>query len=85
MISDYHDIINNTYRRYYMSSIKNIVGSKVTIKAGARVRSEVAGITAATVIRTSPSTVTVKHAEKARDGKTRVYWKSNGYMVSSLI
>lgn len=68
-----------------MSSINSLIGSKVTIQAGARVRSEVAGIAAATTIRTNKSTVTVKHAEKARHGKTRVYWISNGYMVSSLI
>lgn len=29
--------------------------------------------------------VTVRDTAPARDGKTRVYWKSNGYATSTLI
>ena len=67
------------------SSTQSLVGKKIAIKAGAHVRSEVAGIAVSTSIRTSSSVVTVKRAVKARDGKTRVYWKSNGLMVSTLV
>lgn len=67
------------------SSVHGMIGKKVTIKAGSRVRQDVDGVSATTSIRTKPSVVTVKHAEKARHGKTRIYWKSNGYMVSTLV
>jgi hypothetical protein len=35
--------------------------------------------------RTNDAFVTVTRAEPARNGKTRVYWKSMGYPASALI
>lgn len=34
---------------------------------------------------TRSSVVTVRATKPARDGKTRVFWKSNGYAASALI
>lgn len=55
-------------------------GRSVTIPAGTIVKRE--GITSK---RKTASTVTVRKHEPARDGKTRVYWKSNGVIASALI
>lgn len=35
--------------------------------------------------RQADSYITVRRAEPARNGKTRVYWKSMGYTVSALV
>jgi hypothetical protein len=34
---------------------------------------------------TRPTTITVRATKPARDGKTRVFWKSNGYKASALV
>lgn len=57
-----------------------IAGKSITIKAGTIVTR--AGFRTK---RTADSTVTVRRAETARNGKTRVYWKSHGIIASALI
>lgn len=57
-----------------------IVGKAITIKAGTIVAR--AGTRSK---RTADSIVTVRKAEIARGGKTRVYWKSHGVIASALI
>lgn len=64
-----------------MAKPANYVGKQVTIKAGARVIRDGKLV----AIRKSPSTVTVLRQEEAKGGKTRVFWKSNGVRVSSLV
>jgi Tfp pilus assembly major pilin PilA len=59
---------------------KTLVGKTVTIKAGTRVT--VCGIATK---RERDSQVTVRAEEAARDGKTRIFWKSCGYTASALI
>ncbi len=56
------------------------VGSSVTIPAGKRI---IRGGIPATQRRTS--TVTVRKTQADRRGKTRVYWKSQGYLNSALV
>ena len=60
--------------------MKSYIGKPLTIKAGTIVtrlgqRSK----------RSIDSTVTVRNQETARGGKTRVFWKSHGYIASALI
>lgn len=56
------------------------IGKTITIKAGTIVTR--AGVRAK---RDADTTVTVRKIEGARNGKTRVYWKSNGILASALI
>lgn len=60
--------------------MKSYIGKPITIKAGTIVtrlgqRSK----------RSIDSTVTIRNQEAARNGKTRVFWKSHGYIASALI
>jgi len=55
-------------------------GRQITIPAGTLVKRE----GQATKRKTS-SVVTVRRHEPARDGKTRVFWKSNGVIASALV
>lgn len=60
--------------------MKSYIGKPITIKAGTIVtrlgqRSK----------RAIDSQVTVRNQEAARNGKTRVFWKSHGYIASALI
>lgn len=52
------------------------IGSKTTIKAGTRVTTQ-----GRTTTRKTDSIVTVRAVESARNGKTRITWKSNGYLA----
>ena len=56
------------------------VGSVVTIPAGKRVNR--AGIATTRKVATR---VTVRDVKPARNGKTRVFWKSNGVIANALI
>ena len=56
------------------------VGDIVMIPAGKRVNR--AGTF---TIRKNDTLVTVRATEKARNGKTRVFWKSNGILANALI
>ena len=55
-------------------------GQQITITAGTLVNR--AGESAK---RTTTSTVTIRKAEPARYGKTRVFWKSNGVLANALV
>jgi|GEM_PF-2416730 len=55
-------------------------GSKVTIPAGTRVSRR-----GQTVRRDLTTRVTVRKVEKTRAGRTKVYWKSNGYRASAVL
>lgn len=56
------------------------VGQKVSFSAGKRI------IKAGLPSRISrDTTVTIRKTEPARDGKTRVFWKSMGYTNSALV
>lgn len=55
-------------------------GQKVTIKAGSYVN-----VNGKSTRRSTPSVVTVRAAKPARNGKTRVFWKSNGYIANAVI
>lgn len=55
-------------------------GKTITIKAGTIVTRD--GIRTK---RAADSTVTIRKIESARNGKTRVYWKSNGILASALV
>lgn len=59
---------------------KNYVGKNLKIKAGTKVSR--AGTTSK---RSVDTIVTVRAQEAARNGKTRVYWKSHGLKASTLI
>jgi S-adenosylmethionine:tRNA-ribosyltransferase-isomerase (queuine synthetase) len=63
-----------------MTKTKTLVGKSITIKAGTKVRT-----LGTTVSRTRDTQVTVRATETAKNGKTRVFWKSNGYQASALI
>jgi ribosomal protein L16/L10AE len=63
-----------------MTTTNHQVGRQVTIKAGTRVTS-----LGRTLTRKSDSTVTIRAIEKARNGKTRILWKSMGYTASALV
>jgi hypothetical protein len=55
-------------------------GSKVTVQAGSRVTRR--GTTAR---RDFSTVVTVRKVEKTRAGRTKIYWKSNGYRASTVL
>lgn len=59
---------------------KSYVGKKLKIAAGTKVSR--AG---RTYTRDVETTVTVRAQEVARNGKTRIVWKSNGLKASTLI
>lgn len=63
-----------------MSFTFTAVGTRATIPAGKQI------IKNGTPARqTRPSEVTIVKAEPARRGKTRIYWKSMGYLNSTLV
>lgn len=55
-------------------------GRKVTIPAGTRVTRQ-----GQTTKRSIDSRVTVRSAEQTRSGKTKVTWKSHGYMATAVL
>ena len=55
-------------------------GRQITIPAGTLVKRE-----GTATKRKAASIVTVRKHEPARDGKTRVFWKSHGIIVSALV
>lgn len=59
---------------------KNYVGKVLTIKAGTKVSR-----LGKTTTRTVSTKVRVRGQEPARNGKVRVFWKSNGYKASALV
>lgn len=59
---------------------RNLVGRSLKIKAGTKVSR-----LGRTTTRAVDTIVTVRGQEPARNGKTRVFWKSNGYKASTLI
>ena len=60
--------------------MKSYIGKPITIKAGTIVTR-----LGQRQKRSVDSTVTIRNQEAARNGKTRVYWKSHGYIASALI
>lgn len=60
--------------------MKSYIGKPITIKAGTVVTR-----LGSRTKRTANTTVTVRNQEPARNGKTRVFWKSHGYIASALI
>ena len=56
------------------------VGKQVTIKAGTRVTYQ--GRIRA---RKNDSVVTVRASQPARNGKTKITWKSHGYAATALV
>jgi len=63
-----------------MASTAQYIGRKITIKAGTKVTH-----LGKTTTRKADSTVTVIAAESARNGKTRITWKSMGYNATALV
>lgn len=59
---------------------KSYVGQQLTIAPGTKVRRQ-----GSTATRTRETTVTIRKQEPARNGKTRVFWKSLGYAASALV
>lgn len=59
---------------------KITVGSQIAIPAGTRVTR--LGVTSKRAVDT---TVTVREVAVTRTGKTRVFWKSHGYLASAVI
>lgn len=55
-------------------------GRKVTIPAGTRVTR-----LGQTSKRTQDSQVTVRSVEQTKTGKTKIYWKSHGYLASAVL
>ncbi len=64
-----------------MSKATNYVGRTLTIKKGAYVTREGKLVS----IRSNPSRVTILSQQPGKGGKTRVFWKSNGLRVSTLV
>lgn len=64
-----------------MAKLANYVGKSLTIKKGAYVTREGKLIS----IRKTPTKVTVLKQQSVKGGKTRVFWKSMGYQVATLI
>lgn len=63
---------------------KSLVGKAVSIKQGKAVRVyDIFG--AFTVYQKRDTKVTVLGQEGAKNGKTRIYWKRNGYQASALV
>ena len=63
-----------------MAKARNYVGRSLKIKAGTKVSR-----LGRTSTRDIDTVVTVRGQEPARNGKTRVFWKSNGYKASTII
>lgn len=63
-----------------MAKVKNYVGKAVQIKAGMKVSR-----LGRTTTRKADTVVTIRAQEPARNGKTRLIWKSNGYKASTLV
>ena len=59
---------------------RNLVGRSLKIKAGTKVSR-----LGRTTTRSTDTVVTIRGQEPARNGKTRVFWKSHGYKASTLI
>jgi hypothetical protein len=57
-----------------------MIGQQITFKAGKQIQKNG---TPARISR--DTTVTVRKTEPARNGKTRVFWKSMGYLNSALV
>lgn len=55
-------------------------GKKLTIRAGTKVQTNTGSER-----RTRDTNVTVRKVEKTATGKSRVFWKSNGYLVSTTL
>lgn len=60
--------------------MKSYIGQSITIQAGTTVTR--LGMRAK---RASDTIVTIRNQETIRNGKTRVYWKSNGYAAYATI
>lgn len=60
--------------------MKSYIGKTITIKAGTFVNR--AGVRAK---RTADTTVTIRNQEVTRNGKLRVFWKSNGLIASAIV
>ncbi|TFG98656.1 hypothetical protein E4H12_05430 [Candidatus Thorarchaeota archaeon] len=63
-----------------MAKAKNYVGRSLKIKAGTKVSR-----LGRTATRDIDTVVRIRDQETTRAGKTRVFWKSNGYKASTLI
>lgn len=61
-----------------MASIRT--GRKVTIPAGTRVTRQ-----GETSKRSIDSLVTVRAVEQTKTGKTKIFWKSHGYLASAVL
>ena len=61
-------------------STRITAGKKLAIRAGTKVQTATG-----TVRRERDTLVTVRRVEKTATGKNRVYWKSNGYIVSTTV
>jgi hypothetical protein len=59
---------------------KNYVGKTLKIKEGTKVSR-----LGRTTTRKVATVVTIRGQEPARGGKTRIFWKSNGYKASTLV
>lgn len=57
-----------------------VIGKSITLKAGTFVTRF-----GQRQRRSTDSIITVRRAEPARNGKTRIFWKSHGYIASALI
>jgi hypothetical protein len=57
----------------YTGQVVQIPAGKQVIRNGVRAR------------QTRDTTVTVRNTAPARNGKTRIFWKSNGYVASALV
>jgi hypothetical protein len=55
-------------------------GRKVTIPAGTRVTR-----LGKTTKRERDSRVTIRSVEQTKNGKTKIYWKSHGYLASAVL
>lgn len=56
------------------------VGSRVVVPAGAKVLTNYGRISKPTSTR-----VTVRKVKATRAGNTKIFWKSNGYLVSTIL
>ena len=62
------------------SSTKIAIGNQVSIPVGTRVRQFGRILT-----RKTSNVVTIRAIEPARNGKTRIFWKSMGYRTSTVL
>ena len=63
-----------------MKKTSTLIGKQVTIPAGTKVTR--LGTTSKRSVQT---TITVRAQEITRTGKTKVFWKSNGYMACAVL